>query len=341
MAGCFSKDFPPNHGLNLPSRTRASLVRILLETGIALTPAESVFSPAAWFAVLRYWEAFSPRSLRLRLVPSSDEWDPRLVTILAEELAVGVANYLAREYLGVIHVADVAPLLHAGDLRIKNPPFSPKHPGARPDFLGVLSNDQAIVFEAKGAVGTRSRLTKPLQKGHIQVRNVDFVAYQPRTIGGAPACDRMVFGTHFCTEGKHPLSETTTVVLDPPGDAPEDRRRLESDLAVRVAYAKIMNLADLSLIARNIVLRRGDEGLDDLPLVETGNLRLRLLGLFPWGVLVLDDGVAQALRTAGNDLRDPVSEALRVFQPREREVRADEDRDLILLNNGVGLWRKE
>lgn len=133
-----TRGFPSNAGVAVPTSTSATRARLLLEAGLALTPATSWTDPAAWFALFRYANAFAARSSALRLVAGAQAWDARITQVLAEELGVGVAIHLARTFLDVVHVADFAPLLAAGEFAFANPPVSTVHPnvlGRTPDAV--------------------------------------------------------------------------------------------------------------------------------------------------------------------------------------------------------------
>lgn len=328
---------PPNAGLALPDSTSTALMRLLLEAGIALSPAKSYVDLAAWYPVFRYADAFASPGGELRLVASAATWEDRLLQAIGEELAVGTAIHVARAHLGVVHIADVAPLLDAGDLVIKSPPLSVKHPGARPDYLAELPNGESILIESKGAVGTRAKLTRAIAKGEIQVDNIDFVRPTPRQVAGAPCCDRLVIASHFCVANQHARSRSATIVIDPPApDRPRDVPWAGSDLAVRVSYAKAFNLAGQAILARDLVDRRPLR-LDGLPETTIGNRRLLGLGTFVLGgTLVIEAAVATALVQAElGDLRPHLERPLASV----REIRPSDQPDLVLLNNGVGLLR--
>jgi hypothetical protein len=337
------RGMPAQAGVVVPATTTASLARILLETGLALTPARSIWNPAAWFAVFRYCDSFASQSGRLRLVPSASTWDPRLTAILAEELAVGVASYLAREYLDVIHLADVFPLIKGGDVTFRRAPKVVDDKKARPDFLALDRNNQRLFIEAKGAVGTEMRLMKPLASGKAQVCNVDSARYSPRERGGKPAADRLVIGTHFCVEGLNTRSETTSIILDPPsGRATFDPDHQNEDGVVRAAYGQLLNLADEATLAALLLDRaRWPESFEP-PIIDLGSrgqlqFQMRLLSDFPaGGALVLHESVWRQLT------RHHEVNLLAALRPAIEEVATlrsnlEDDEPVILLNNGVGL----
>jgi hypothetical protein len=331
--------FPPLCGVAVPKVASATIAQLLLETGVALTPAKSLYSPSAWFALFRYADAFAAKSTSLRLVAGAENWESRITSMLAEELGVGVAIHLARSVLGVVHVADFEPLLSAGEFTFVSPPVSAENPEARPDYLGILPNGQGIVFEAKGAVGAPGVTTKPLKKAKIQVRNVSFVRRVARTFGGVVSADRIAIATNFCIEGVNNRSETTSVLLDPPAPrrGPAEETGDGDDMGLRLSYAKAFNFADAPVAAHALVDRR-DVALDAFPTVNTRAREHVILGAFPWGgVVTLDAKVARAIQASGReDLRRPVAEALAGLAPLEG---ADGEGDLVLLNNGLGLLR--
>ncbi|WP_147439216.1 hypothetical protein [Corallococcus sp. CA049B] len=260
-----------------------------------------------------------------------------MTTILAEEIGVGVAVHLARTFLDVVHVADVAPLLQAGDLAFTTPPVSPMSPEARPDYLGVLKSGECILFEAKGAVGTAGRLKKPLEKAEIQVDNVQFVKHSPRTVNGQPCGDRIVMGTHFCVDGAHAKSETTTILIDPPGRGRVGDDFPPSDLPLRVAYAKAFNFGERPLVADALVRRVDLSGVFGAPEFEVNGLSVRAVGPFLWGgVLVIDARLAAILEQgARGNLSAAVAERTNRLQ--EELSTLEETPYFVMLNNGIGV----
>lgn len=206
-----------------------SLHRILLETGIALTPATSAFDPRSWYALLRYGLDFAGTGNKLRFEKGVTAKDPRLTTIAAEEVSVGVACYLLKKYFGVVHVADVNGCINANELRFVQKPVGDK----RPDFFCVDHSNAGRIVESKGAVGTRCAVANRVEvDGWEQVNNVT-----PTKLPLVAACARIVIGTHFCIDGQHTRSETTTLIKDPPGE-PSDQENPDSETAIRLSYAK-------------------------------------------------------------------------------------------------------
>lgn len=332
-----TRGFPSNAGVAVPTSTSATRARLLLEAGLALTPATSWTDPAAWFALFRYANAFAARSSALRLVAGAQAWDARITQVLAEELGVGVAIHLARTFLDVVHVADFAPLLAAGEFAFANPPVSTVHPKLRPDYMATLSTGQAILLEAKGVVGTESKLTPHLAKGKGQVRNIEFVKHQPRSVAGTPCGDRVVIGTHLCIEGRHARSETTSEILDPPGPVHSGGVGEGSDLAVRLSYAKAFNFAGTPGLGLALVNRLDLSDFAEATRAEMGDLRISYLGAAPWGdAIVMDATLAQLISRFGrSDIRAPVAERLQALA--EKSMLTEEESTHFFLNNGIGL----
>jgi len=331
---------PAHAGLSLPPQATATLARILLETGLALTPARSIWNPAAWFAVLRYADSFATQQRRLRLVPGADRWEARLLTILAEEVSVGMGMVVARDHLGVRHAADVLPLIEAGEVGYRAPPVDPKHPEVRPDYLCLDDHEEALFVEMKGSVGTRSAISRGLSDGKDQVTNVEMLRHRPRRRAGVVVADRLVIASHLCIEGRHPNSETATVVKDPPVVQPEhDDGGRASDLAVRLSYAKAFNFADAPVVSRNLLTgSRVNPGLP--PPAELGGWRFQPVGPCPFGGWIgVEVGVWEALVASGRgDLSEALRRPLANVSDLLRKNWAESDLPAwVLLNNGVAL----
>jgi len=200
--------------------------------------------PAAYSMVLKHTGSFAGTSPQLRLRNSADKMATRLKQCLSEELATGVTCYVMREHLDADHIADVGPLIGRD---VDYVPGATKE--YEPDYYAVDSTNEAFFVESKGAVGTRCALNGALDHGKDQVNNVTSTSRPVRA-----NCGRMVIGTHFCVEGKHTRSETSTVVRDPVGDQGQDRDP-ESDLSLRVAYAKVLRFCRQHELADRLLLR--------------------------------------------------------------------------------------
>ena len=338
------KTIPAPFNGNIDEDASTCLMRLLLEAGIALSPSKSVFSPGAWFATVRYAEAFAPRTTQLRLVRTCSDWDSRLLAVLAEELGVGVAMFHMRTHFGVRHVADVEPLIQKGEVGFVQPPIDPDHAKQRPDFLGLTAANEAVFFEAKGTVGTRSSVDPQLQKGKAQVRNVRSLRHLHRQTGGKGLADRIVVGTHFCVEGRHKRSNTTAVLLDPPdrSQRPDSDQTGRPDEILRNSYAKFFNLAERPTLAARLLGGHPWNPSGALVQVETDGWNLVGVGQSPWGgILVLDSSLWHAFAEAGSrDLSSTVHSRLNeiegIFQEQPHE--GSNSSSIVMLNNGIGVW---
>ena len=287
---------------------QVSLHRILIEAGIALTPATTVWDPRAWFALYRYGPSFLGSAPDLRLFAGAQNLDPRITGVLAEEVACGITCYVLREHFGLDHIADVYPLIQSKDLVYVSAAKS------RPDYFCLDNNMSAVLAESKGAVGTRRRVEKQVAgKGWDQVTNVAPTKHALRQ-----SCGRLVLGTNFCISGLHAKSETTTIIKDPDGRNADGQDA--SDNPLRVAYAKAMRFAGLDILADALLLRESPPPLDFQP-IEIGNFLFRVLGLSPFGglVCILNDILIAIVNASVVPLTESVPNALQGFrEDRER-----------------------
>jgi hypothetical protein len=297
----------------------------------------------SWFALFRYATLFGGTAPALRLAAGSEDLDPRLLAVLAEEVAVGVCGVVAREVWCVQHLADVFPLL-GSDVALMTPPVDPAHPRERPDFIGLTPSHEAVFFESKGAVGTASTLRTARTKGKVQVRNVASQAHPHRRVNGTPCADRVVVATHFCIAGKHTRSETTTYVDDPPeADVHQERDRPPSDMAVRLAYAKALNLGGAAGLGALLVGRsEWPAWTREQGTIEVGGVQLVPLGEFPTGGwLAVEAGVWRALTAGPTDLlgglERPLAGVGDILRKSREEPAARDSAQLVLLNNGIAL----
>jgi hypothetical protein len=269
---------PPGTSLPVPisgTRLQVRLDRILIETGIALTPATSAFDPRAWFGLLRYAGDFTGTAPSLRWYSGVSNKDPRLKAVASEEVATGITCYLLREHFNLDHIADAYAVIQSGDLEYVN-----SNSDKRPDYFCLDSSGEAVIVESKGATGTRSIINSRINpEGWDQVQNV-----QPVNHGLRSNCSRVVIGTHFCIEGQHQRSETTTIIKDPEGEKGRGINEL-SDTPVRLAYAKAFRFMGNDTFADMIVLKRNLPNLD-LPTDEINGISIWILGYNPFGNLM-------------------------------------------------------
>ena len=231
-----------NKCLPKDGKLKVSLHRLLIETGIALTPATTSWDPRSWFALYWYGLDFAGTSPKLRFNPGFSKQDPRLTAVASEEISIGITCYLLREYFALDHIADVFPLIKSGDLEYVDPGLE-----KRPDFFCEDCNGETVLAESKGATGTRCSIEHRIDpEGLQQVQNV-----RPATKPLRTTCSRVVIGTHFCVQGVHKRSETTTIIKDP--DGPESRNvNPDSDVLMRLAYAKVLRFSRHDELAERI-----------------------------------------------------------------------------------------
>lgn len=184
---------PPGATLktSLPTdkKLKVSLHRLLIETGIALTPATSSWDPRSWYALYRHGLDFDGTAPKLRFYSGVLEKDPRLTAVASEEISTGITCYLLREHFALDHIADAYACLQRGELEYVDPVSR-----NRPDYFCEDSNGETVLAESKGATGTRSAIEQRIDpEGLQQVVNVRPVNKTLRA-----TCGRVVIGTHFC-----------------------------------------------------------------------------------------------------------------------------------------------
>ncbi len=144
--------------------------------------------------------------------------------------------------------------------------------------------------------------------------------------------------TLLSIDGQKAAHKTETTVLDPPSphqaEVPPDERL--SDLAIRLSYAKALNMADHAFLAALLVAGRPWPPTLFPQARLDGIGEVRLLGPFPLGgLLVATEWVWRALeRHHEHVLGGAIREALA-----GRSLAEPPDRDgVVMLNNGIGLW---
>jgi len=128
-----------------------NLLRLLVEASIVMTPAASPFNDfRAGNSALRYSQYFKPLQLenKNKLILNSDPSlrSIRLRALMAEELALGIAAFLAREYFDVVHVADYKLWQMVG---------IDKTSIEYPDLACLDELGQTILLESKGSISSR------------------------------------------------------------------------------------------------------------------------------------------------------------------------------------------
>ena len=293
--------------LPLSGTLKVSLHRLLIESGIALTPAESSWDPRSWFALYRYGSDFIGTSPKLRFYAGVQEKDPRLTAVASEEVSIGITCYILREHFGLVHIADAYACLTAGELAYVGATFE------RPDYFCEDLLGATVLAESKGATGTRCSITKRINpEGLAQVKNV-----QPTNRPLRSSCGRVVIGTYVCVDGIHPRSETTTIIEDPDG-IPSQEKNPESDKLMRLAYAKVLRFCGKNTLAEILLQPEGGTntsaiGLSSmLTVMQTKVLRV---GFTPLGDAVFLYGpTAEALFSQNTpSVRTSVQKSLQSF----------------------------
>jgi hypothetical protein len=303
---------PPATALPTPlpqgGALKVSLHRILIEAGIALTPATSSWDPRSWYALYRYGADFAGTGPYLRFYAGAADKDPRHSAVAAEEIATGVSCYLLHEHFGLEHIADAYACIQRGELDYVNPPSE-----ERPDYFCEDSSGMTVIAESKGAVGTRSAVTRHIQpKGWSQVQNVVPTKRRLRS-----SCSRVVLGTHFCIDDMHPRSETTTLIKDPEGQ-PAKEDNADSDDLMRVSYAKALRFMQHDALAERLLLHQELPSLEGESLPQVNELAFLPLGESPFGDLfgIFGRTVKALFAHSASSIRQPVQESLSEFRQR-------------------------
>jgi|GEM_PF-2958031 len=302
--------FSPANPLPANGKLQVSLHRLLIEVGIAQTLATSSWDPRSWFALYRYGWDFAGTAPLLRFYSGVLKKDPRLTAVGSEEIATGITCYLLREHFDLDHISDAYECIRRKELTYVNPGSK-----KRPDYFCEDSQHLTVLAESKGATGTKSKIMPKIDpEGWRQVQNVTPVNLRLRN-----QCGRVVIGTHFCVGGSHPRSETTSIIKDPDGE-PSQERNSESDMVIRLAYAKALRFIGRDPLADRL-LARGEfaepfPGIENIRPLLPGDLPILPLGLTPFGdVIGLYEPTAKALFSrATGSIREAVTESLRGFR---------------------------
>lgn len=312
---------------DVAGKVRAPLHRILLEAGIALTKATSLWDSRAWFAVDRYFPVFQGTGPRLRLEASTDEMDPRLKAVLAEEVATGIACFFMREHMEIVHISDTAPLLKSGDCDF----IKDRDGDKRPDYFCLDEKKEVVLMESKGKIGTPSVIRNDVyQRGWTQITNVFPVNHHLRE-----SCGRVVIGTTLTIDGQHSKSDTTTLVKDPRGTRGNSRNP-DSDIPIRMSYAKALRFGGQDYLADLLIHRSRVLGME-FPLRKFGGLEVAIFGITPFGGFIgaLASVVRVLKANSTSNIAQPIAEALGEFRRVRDEARMEGDG--YFLPNGIAI----
>ena len=290
---------------------QVSLHRLLIEAGIALTPATSSSDPRSWFALYRYGLDFAGTTPNLNFYSGVQEKDPRLKAVASEEIATGITCYLLREHFDLDHIADAYACLQCEELAYVDPALQ-----SRPDYFCEDSSGEVVLAESKGATGTRCSIESRIDpEGWSQVQNV-----YPVNMPLRATCSRVVIGTHICVQDINPRSQTTTIIKDPDGHESQSKNP-ESDMPMRLAYAKVLRFAGHDLLAERLLGTLVESYIQTESLGHWPSIRgLHVLPLcqLPFGgVICLDARIAEALLLSeSQNLRLLIKKGLNEFRYR-------------------------
>lgn len=152
-------------GLSGNDPVSAQLMRLLIETGIALSPSiPEIGDLRAGYAAVRYSEYFRRNSraeISNKLILNNDPVlkSQALRRIMAEELSCGIACYLIRTVLNVVDISE----------------YEIPSEGMFPDYYCVDEKGHASIVEVKGTIKDRSDpMYWPRSRGRAQVRAAKF-----------------------------------------------------------------------------------------------------------------------------------------------------------------------
>ena len=224
------------------NKIRGAVYEILLESGNLLTPSTSKYDPRAFFALSRYYNAFS-NDKHLKIIENYDQIDSRIKSILSEEISIGITGFFLRNYVGISHIFDFELEKDPRGAKLSN-----RYGGKKPDFLCLTTDNDLYIVESKGALGTphnvggnsyKKKYSGSLKKGKNQVENVRIE--NPNLFRGI---NKLVLGTNLLInkENKKRYSKTTTHIVDPESDEePDFRIEIDPKEIIINSYKKIFN----------------------------------------------------------------------------------------------------
>lgn len=289
---------------------KTQLARILLEAGIALTPATKppeLFREG--FALIRYESYFQAKSLLLADV--CREMESRQKSCLSEDLSIGVCMHLARTYLRCKHVADFV------SARDKKFVTTKDGSSRRPDFCCLDSSNEIIFVESKGTTQDDSVLSAKIKDGKEQIKN----AMTTQRI--RQANEHFVIATQFATSSTG--GPSVTVVDDPPAKAGIEKQTDDSFEFIKLSYAKVFRYANRDDLANALLEGRALRS-------RPTNAEFNPVGFDPFGnLLLVEKNIFESLN---NQDHQSLKTSLEALDTKKFEAAVD---GKIVLSNGVAL----
>jgi hypothetical protein len=186
------------------------IARILVETGFALTPSVAPLGDCrAGFAIVRYAEFFrnSSASGTLPLLLNDDPSirSSRLKALMAEELAIGIACFLLREYHDVEDIIEY---------QVWKQSLNQQFGGEQPDYFCFTHSGLPILVEVKGSITLKKDTLRDKRNiARDQLLNGRFAKSADEAIGR-----RYCIATNLMIgdpPGKNPLTRTFIDVIVP------------------------------------------------------------------------------------------------------------------------------
>ena len=233
----------------IPTQLEFQPAKLLLASGIALTPALSVSERRARFALDRYGSYFQSTSNgeRLYLDNECDGFETSQKISLSSELGVGLAYLIAEEVLGIRHIADVKAAMVNDFVRNKadlNPgDFKETKSRKSPDYCGLTALNALSFFEAKGTTD-HNNLDSQISYGKEQLAAVEAVLLK-----SGPS---FVIAAYLAIE-KVSAFPTSVFIDDPPDDNAIDSAPEDIDRFLRLTYAKVFRFAGADFLADDVL----------------------------------------------------------------------------------------
>lgn len=256
------RDFPGGGYLtNALQNYRCSLQRLLLATGVAMSPSNGINSIEAYYAILRYSNIFT-NGLSLRIKEEIHKLDSHKKAIFSDELGFGACICILGDIYNIRFIADADyfilktitdPQSPYSNLSLRGRGIYGDNGKMHPDFFCIADDRTAVIAEAKGTFGVFSNVEGPLKKGKNQVRNV-----RPRGIALRSTASQLVIATQIPYENINSRSNPHSVILDPEENNPLDIDINEVEI-MKHSIAKTLVFSGFGEIAQSILLNKSIE----------------------------------------------------------------------------------
>lgn len=300
--------------------------------GYLMSTTSSYSASRNWGFFIEHIESISDKSHILRISDELKDVDERIRTLFVEKFAVGLAGWLLWRNYKVIHIADASYFINKtiynnSSIYHKKGLLYGKGGKLKPDYFCLTSNNECVIAESKGGIGSPSILKEDFSKGKKQVQNVN-----PFGVNLRANANRLVFGMNIRYESDIVYSgkDTSVLVLDPNENEDTLNIEIKPEDIIFNSYGKFFSFCGLNDITKYLIHQNEpilSIELDDKNIIKTKNFDIFPILQFDNFVIGLQIDIARLLFR--RDIRSLLDKNL--FTDNSMET----DTESLFLPNGI------